>query len=129
MRLYRDAQLRRGIAVDAPLEPFHGPRPSVRQSRMISRTAQPTRPGQYVLELYASQRPARAFWVEAVSPQRKVVVAQQWVQPDSDGRIRLPLGLDEEIDDLEIRAWLGHAETLAVERYALVPAIRARPRS
>lgn len=129
MRLYRDAQLRRGIAVDAPLEPFQGPRPSVRQSRMISRTAQPTRPGRYVLELYASQRPARAFWVEAVSAQRKVVVAQQWVQPDSDGRISLPLGLEEQIDDLEIRAWLGHAETLAVERYALVPAIGGRPRS
>ncbi len=129
MRLYRDAQLRRGIAVDAPLEPFHGPRPSVRQSRMISRQAQHTRPGQYVLELYASQRPTRAFWVEAVSSQRKVVVAQQWVQADSDGRITLPLGLDQEIDDLEIRAWLSHAEKLAVDSYALVPAIRGRPRS
>lgn len=129
MRLYRDPQLRRGIAVDAPLEPFHGPRPSVRQSRMISRQAQHTRPGRYVLELYASQRPERAFWVEAVSSQRKVVVAQQWVTPDSDGRITLPLGLDEEIDDLEIRAWLGHAEKLAVDSYALVPAIRGRPRS
>ncbi|MBN8799322.1 MAG: phosphoglycerol transferase I, partial [Stenotrophomonas nitritireducens] len=129
MRLYRDPQLRRGIAVDAPLEPFHGPRPSVRQSRMISRQAQHTRPGRYVLELYASQRPERAFWVEAVSSQRKVVVAQQWVLPDRDGRITLPLGLDEEIDDLEIRAWLGHAEKLAVDSYALVPAIRGRPRS
>jgi len=129
MRLYRDAQLRRGIAVDAPLEPFHGPRPSVRQSRMISRQAQHTGPGRYVLELYASQRPARAFWVEAVSSQRKVVVAQQWVQADSDGRIILPLGLDEEIDDLEIRAWLSHAEKLAVDSYALLPAIRSRPRS
>ncbi len=64
-----------------------------------------------------------------MSAQRKVVVAQQWVQPDSDGRISLPLGLEEQIDDLEIRAWLGHAETLAVERYALVPAIGGRPRS
>lgn len=129
MRLYRDAQLRRGIAVDAPLEPFHGPRPSVRQSRMISRQAQHTGPGQYVLELYASQRPERAFWVEAVSSQRKVVVAQQWVQADSDGRITLPLGLDEEIDDLEIRAWLSHAEKLAVDSYALLPALPKRPRS
>ncbi|MGB3393173.1 MAG: phosphoglycerol transferase I [Stenotrophomonas sp.] len=129
LRLYRDAQLRRGIAVDAPLQSFHGPRPSVRQSRMISRQAQHTGPGRYVLELYASQRPARAFWVEAVSSQRKVVVAQQWVQADSDGRITLPLGLDEEIDDLEIRAWLSHAEKLAVDSYALLPAIRTRPRS
>jgi len=129
MRLYRDDQLRRGIAVDAPLEPFHGPRPSVRQSRMISRQAQHTRAGQYVLELYASQRPGRPFWVEAVSSRRKVVVAQQWVQPDRDGRITLPLGLDQETDDLEIRAWLGHAEKLAVDSYALVPATTRQPRS
>ncbi|MCW4455659.1 phosphoglycerol transferase I [Flavobacterium sp. MXW15] len=121
IKLYRDAQLRRGIAVDAPLDSFHGPRPSVRQSRMISREARHTHPGQYMLELYARQQPARPFWVEAVSSQRKVVVAQQWVQPDADGRIRMPLGLDHEVDDLEIRAWLSHAEKLAVDDYALVP--------
>ena len=124
MRLYRDEQLRRGIAVDAPLEAFHGPRPSVRQSRMVSRKAQHLRPGQYMLEFYASQRPQRPFWVEAVSSRRKVVVAQQWVQPDGDGRISLPLGLDKEIDDLEIRVWLNHAEKLAVEGYSLLPATR-----
>lgn len=129
MRLYRDGQLRRGIAVDAPLQPFHGPRPSVRQSRMISRQPQRTGPGRYVLEIYAAQRPQRAFWVEAVSSQRKVVVAQQWVQADSDGRIRMPLGLDHAIDDLEIRAWLSHAETLAVDAYALVPTPAVLPRS
>ena len=124
MRLYRDEQLRRGIAVDAPLEAFHGPRPSVRQSRMVSRKAQHLRPGQYMLEFYASQRPQRPFWVEAVSSRRKVVVAQQWVQPDGDGRISLPLGLDKEIDDLEIRVWLNHAEKLAVDSYSLLPAAR-----
>jgi len=58
--------------------------------------------------------------VEAVSSKRKVVVAQQWVQPDADGRIRMPVGVDHEIDDLEIRAWLNHAEQLAVDDYALV---------
>ncbi|MGV8959939.1 MAG: phosphoglycerol transferase I [Stenotrophomonas sp.] len=126
MRLYRDAQLRRGIAVDAPLQTFDGPRPSVRQSRMISSEARRADPGQYMLELYARQNPERPFWVEAVSSQRKVVVAQQWVQADADGRIRMPLGLEQEVEDLEIRAWLNHAEELAVERYALLP-FRLRP--
>jgi len=120
MRLYRDGQLRRGIAVDAPLQTFHGPRPSVRQSRMISRQPRATRPGQYTLELYAAQHPPRGFWIEAVSSQRQVVVAQQWVQADHDGRIRMPLGVEHAIDDLEIRAWLSHAETLAVDDYALL---------
>ena len=121
IKLFRDAQLRRGIAVDAPLDSMQGPRPVVRQSRMISREARRTHPGQYVLELYAKQQPSRPFWVEAVSSKRKVVVAQQWVQPDADGRIRMPVGLDHEVDDLEIRAWLNHAEKLAVDDYALLP--------
>ncbi len=121
IKLFRDAQLRRGIAVDAPLDSMQGPRPVVRQSRMISREARRTYPGQYVLELYAKQQPSRPFWVEAVSSKRKVVVAQHWVQPDADGRIRMPVGLDHEVDDLEIRAWLNHAEKLAVDDYALLP--------
>ncbi len=121
IKLFRDAQLRRGIAVDAPLDSMQGPRPVVRQSRMISREARRTHPGQYVLELYARQQPSRPFWVEAVSSKRKVVVAQHWVQPDADGRIRMPVGLDHEVDDLEIRAWLNHAEKLAVDDYALLP--------
>ncbi len=129
MRLYRDNQLRRGIAVDAPLQPFAGPRPLVRQSRMISRQPRHTSPGSYMLELYAARRPERAFWVEAVSSKRQVVVAQQWVTPDSEGRIRMPLGVDQEIDDLEIRAWLNHAEQLAVDDYALVPTTPRHPRS
>ncbi|MBD9535725.1 phosphoglycerol transferase I [Stenotrophomonas sp. STM01] len=129
MRMFRDAQLRRGIAIDAPLQPFTGPRPSVRQSRMISRQPSHAKPGQYVLELYAAQRPTRAFWVEAVSSSRKVVLAQQWVQPDSQGRITMPVGVDHDIDDLEIRAWLSHAESLAVEGYALLPAPAGFPRS
>lgn len=129
MRLFRDTQLRRGIAIDSPLQAFNGPRPAVRQSRMISRQPRHTGPGQYVLELYAAQRPTRPFWVEAVSSSGKVVIAQQWVQPDSEGRIRMPLGVDREIDDLEIRAWLNHAEQLAVEDYALLPATPRHPRS
>ncbi|WP_293711586.1 phosphoglycerol transferase I [Stenotrophomonas sp. UBA7606] len=129
MRMYRDNQLRRGVAVDAPLQAFNGQRPNVRQSRMISRQPRHTGPGQYILELYAAQRPQRAFWVEAVSSKRKVVVAQQWVQADADGRIRMPVGLDHAIDDLEIRAWLNHAEQLAVDDYALLPMKTEHPRS
>lgn len=129
IKLFRDAQLRRGIAVDAPLDSMQGPRPVVRQSRMISREARRTHPGQYVLELYEKQQPSRPFWVEAVSSKRKVVVAQQWVQPDVDGRIRMPLGLDHEVDDLEIRAWLNHAEKLAVDDYALLPSDAVPDRS
>jgi phosphoglycerol transferase len=67
--------------------------------------------------------------VEAVSSKRKVVVAQQWVQADADGRIRMPLGLDHAVDDLEIRAWLNHAEKLAVDDYALLPSTAIPKRS
>ncbi|HEY0334215.1 MAG TPA: phosphoglycerol transferase I [Stenotrophomonas sp.] len=111
MRLYRDAQLKRGVAIDAPMPPgAMGPRPRVRQPIMMTRDPQRTESGQYVIQMYASRLPRRAFWIEAVSSQRKVVLAQQWVQPDPDGRIRLPLGLDHEVDDLEIRAWLDYTE-------------------
>ena len=120
IKLYRDDQLRTGIAVDGPLDPFNGPRPSVRQAHMITHKGRRTRAGQYMLQFVARQSPDRGFWVEAVSSQRKVVVAQQWVQPDAQGRISVPFGLDHEVDDLEIRAWLNHAEKLAVDDFALV---------
>jgi len=117
MRLYRDAQLKRGVAVDTPLPPgAQGPRPRVRQPIMMTRDPQRTEPGQYTVQMYARQLPRRGFWVEAVSSQRKVVLAQQWVQPDTDGNVRLPLGLDHEVDDLEIRAWLDYTEA---ERFTL----------
>ncbi|WP_303637053.1 phosphoglycerol transferase I [Stenotrophomonas tuberculopleuritidis] len=127
IKLYRDDDLRGGIAVDAPLEALQGPRPSVRQAHMITQKGRRTRAGQYMLQLVASTRPDRGFWIEAVSSQRKVVLAQQWVQPDADGRINVSFGLDHAVDDLEIRAWLNHAETLAVDTFALVPS-RNRPR-
>jgi phosphoglycerol transferase len=120
-RLYHDEQLRRGVAVTAPVQHPIATPAAIRQSRMISRQARRTEPGQYMLELYAHQRPQRPFWVEAVSSKRKVVVAQQWVQPDADGRIAMPLTLEHGVDDLEIRAWLNHAEKLAVDDYALLP--------
>jgi len=127
IKLYRDNDLRAGIAVDAPLDAFQGPRPSVRQAHMITQKGRRTRAGQYMLQLVASTRPDRGFWIEAVSSQRKVVLAQQWVQPDADGKINVTFGLDHEVDDLEIRAWLNHAEKLAVDTFALVPS-RSRPR-
>ncbi|MGM3213498.1 hypothetical protein ACS229_27640, partial [Klebsiella pneumoniae] len=105
IKLYRDNDLRGGIAVDAPLDAFQGPRPSVRQAHMITQKGRRTRAGQYMLQLVASTRPDRGFWIEAVSSQRKVVLAQQWVQPDADGKINVSFGLDHEVDDLEIRAW------------------------
>lgn len=127
IKLYRDNDLRGGIAVDAPLDAFQGPRPSVRQAHMITQKGRRTRAGQYMLQLVASTRPDRGFWIEAVSSQRKVVLAQQWVQPDANGKINVSFGLDHEVDDLEIRAWLNHAEKLAVDTFALVPS-RSRPR-
>ncbi|EGD17268.1 hypothetical protein XGA_4128 [Xanthomonas hortorum ATCC 19865] len=76
MKLYRDQDLTRGIAVDAPLDASQqGPRPRVRQPIMLTQTARKTEAGRYMLELYAKRRPTRAFWVEAVSSERKVVLA------------------------------------------------------
>jgi len=126
IKLYRDDQLRDGVAVDAPLDAFAGPRPSVRQAHMITDKGRRTRAGRYMLDLVASTQPQRGFWIEAVSSQRQVVLAQQWVQPDANGRINLSFGLDHDVDDLEIRAWLNHAEKLAVDTFALVPSRRSR---
>ncbi|EGD17173.1 hypothetical protein XGA_4243 [Xanthomonas hortorum ATCC 19865] len=72
----RSQDLTRGIAVDAPLDASQqGPRPRVRQPIMLTQTARKTEAGRYMLELYAKRRPTRAFWVEAVSSERKVVLA------------------------------------------------------
>ncbi|HBK46964.1 MAG TPA: phosphoglycerol transferase I, partial [Xanthomonadaceae bacterium] len=120
VKLYRDAQLKQGIAVDAPLDgQLDGPRPRVRQPIMLTREGRKAEPGQYVLEMYAKRLPARSFWVEAVSSKRNVVLAQQWVQPDAQGRIRMPVGVDHEVDDLEIRAWLDYTEDMSVDDVAL----------
>ncbi len=128
IKLYRDDDLRTGIEVDAALDAFDGPRPTVRQAQIITAKARRTRAGQYMLQLVASTQPQRGFWIEAVSSQGKMVLAQQWVEPDASGRINLSLGLDHEVDDLEVRVWLNHAEKLAVDTFALVPSRRG-PRS
>ncbi|EGD18754.1 hypothetical protein, partial [Xanthomonas hortorum] len=113
MKLYRDQDLTRGIAVDAPLDASQqGPRPRVRQPIMLTQTARKTEAGRYMLELYAKRRPTRAFWVEAVSSERKVVLAA--------GRIRMPVGLEHAVEDLEIRAWLDYTADVSVDDLALV---------
>ena len=109
IKLYRDNDLRGGIAVDAPLDTLRA-RARAYARHMITQKGRRTRAGQYMLQLVASTRPDRGFWIEAVSSQRKVVLAQQWVQPDANGKINVSFGLDHEVDDLEIRAWLNHAE-------------------
>lgn len=120
IQLYRDPQLRQGIAVDAPLDGrLDGPRPRVRQPIMLTRESRKTLPGRYVLDMYAKRLPARPFWVEAVASGRNVVLAQQWVQPDADGRIRIALGVDHEVSDLEIRAWLDYTEAVSPDDVAL----------
>ncbi|KER88723.1 phosphoglycerol transferase I [Xanthomonas sp. WHRI 7064] len=130
MKLYRDPDLTRGIAVDAPLEASQqGPRPRVRQPIMLTQAARKTEAGRYMLELYAKRRPTRAFWVEAVSSERKVVLAQQWVVPDAAGRIRMPVGLEHAVDDLEIRAWLDYTEDVSVDDLALVKQTQVADRS
>ena len=126
IKLFRDDDLRNGISVDTPLDAFGGPRPSVRQAHMITHKGRRTRAGQYMLQLVASTQPQRGFWIEAVSSQRQVVLAQQWVEADENGRINLSFGLDHEVDDLEIRAWLNHAEKLAVDTFALIPSRSGR---
>jgi phosphoglycerol transferase len=132
IKLYHDAQLKQGIAVDAPLnDKLQGPMPRVRQPIMLTRESRRTEPGQYVLDMYAKHLPARPFWVEAVASGRNVVLAQQWVQPDADGRIRIPLGVDHEVSDLEIRAWLDYTEAVSPDDVplALVRAVPGPKRS
>ncbi|WP_434212446.1 phosphoglycerol transferase I [[Pseudomonas] boreopolis] len=127
IRLYRDPDLRQGIAVDAPLDgKLQGPPPRVRQPIMLTRESRKTLPGQYVLDMYAKRLPSRPFWVEAVASGRNVVLAQQWVQPDADGRIRIPVGVDHEVDDLEIRAWLDYTEAVTPDDVALALVRTAR---
>ncbi|EGD21085.1 hypothetical protein XGA_0221 [Xanthomonas hortorum ATCC 19865] len=85
---------------------------------MLTQTARKTEAGRYMLELYAKRRPTRAFWVEAVSSERKVVLAQQWAVPDAG--IRMPVGLEHAVEDLEISAWLDYTEDVSVDDLALV---------
>ena len=124
-RLVHDADLKRGIEVGAGIGQVADNSARVRQSFMITRKAEKANPGHYILQVWARQQPTRPFWIEAISAKGKVVMAQQWVQPDASGRISGPLGLDQEVDDLEIRAWLDYTERLAVENYALVPSLEA----
>ncbi|MFT3761874.1 MAG: phosphoglycerol transferase I [Pseudoxanthomonas sp.] len=125
LMLYDDAQLQQGVQVDAPLASTDVPRPRPRRSLTLAMEEQHIRAGRYQLLLRASQLPTHPFWLEAVSAQGKVVLAREWVQPDThDGDLRLPVWLDAAVDGLEVRAWLDYTESFQVERVAVV---RQRP--
>lgn len=129
-RFFRNQELLRGVAVDAtPDGKLAGSRPRIRQPIMLARVGRKATPGQYMLDVSARRRPQRAFWMEAVSTRGNTVLAQQWVIPDASGHIRMPVGVQHAVDDVEIRAWLDYTEELAVDDLALLPARRSRNRS
>ncbi|WP_066098427.1 phosphoglycerol transferase I [Xanthomonas massiliensis] len=121
-RLVHDAALRQGVRVDANAgDAVNVPaNERIRRALVVARREKSMRAGQYVLRVQARDRPARAFWLEAVSGRDRAVLARQWVYPDTEGRIVMPLSLDRDVDDLEIQAWLDLNEQLAVDDYALV---------
>ncbi len=70
--------------------------------------------------------PSQFVWRDRLYLVRRVldhwVVAREWIEPD-DGEprtIRLRIGLEERIDDLEIRAWLDWAEYMELSSLAMV---------
>ncbi|EGD19574.1 hypothetical protein XGA_1739, partial [Xanthomonas hortorum ATCC 19865] len=118
MKLYRDQDLTRGIAVDAPLDASQqGPRPRVRQPIMLTQTARKTEAGRYMLELYAKRPPTPAGW-------KRCHPSARWCWPSNGWcpmrRIRMPVGLEHAVEDLEIRAWLDYTEDVSVDDLALV---------
>lgn len=130
LTLHDDAALRQGVRVDAPLGAHAGLRPRPRRPLTLSRETRPLDAGNYQVRLRTRSLPKHSFWLEAVSSQGKVVHARQWVQAGPEGRperqIKLPVGLDQPIDELEIRVWLDYTEQMAVDRVAWVPVRRSR---
>lgn len=130
LRLYPEAELARGIQVDAPLDQAADARPRPRRALTVGRQERPMQAGHYQLRVQARNLPAHPFWLEAVSDDGTVVRAREWVQVDPTrpgAPIRLPLWLDSAVDQLVIRAWLDYTEDLEVERIAVVPARVAAP--
>jgi phosphoglycerol transferase len=80
--------------------------------------------GQYQVRLRPEKLPNHSFWLEAVSPDGKVIHAREWVRVDPNARdrrqIRLPVWLDKAVDQLVIRAWLDYTEDMKVDRVAMV---------
>ena len=121
MKLFADADLQRGVRVDAQLDAATGPRPRPRRAIWLGAETE-LLAGQYQLRLRPRAWPSHAFWVDAVSSDGRVV-AREWIEPD--GRrptrpIRLQIGLDENVDDLQIRAWLDWAEYMELDSLAMV---------
>jgi len=121
VRMYRPEQLRKGISVDAPMAGAAEVRPSVRRSVALGRQARPMCAGSYRLQVQARQMPAQPFWLEAVSARDRRVLARQWVDASNGALpISLALGLDRDVDDLQLRAWLTSPDELVVDDDGLV---------
>ncbi|TMN19648.1 phosphoglycerol transferase I [Pseudoxanthomonas sp. X-1] len=128
-RLYRSGELAHGVRVDAPLQRMAGARLEPRQPVMVGSALRQTAPGHYQVTLTTSHRPSHAFWIEAMDAQGKVL-AQHWALPDPSGRIEMSLDLDREVDDMQIRAWLGSPDDIGVnDDVALVRAPTRAKRS
>lgn len=126
-KLFADADLQRGVRVDAPLEAADGPRPRPRRAIWLGHETEVVA-GQYQLRVRPREWPTHPFWLEAVASDGRVV-AREWIQPKGrrpTGPIRLQIGVDEPITDLEFRAWLDWAEYMELDSLAMV---RTAPRS
>ncbi len=115
VRLYGSAELGRGVRVDAPLPPAGAQRLRLRQPVMLGDAIRNTAAGQYEVTLRTRQQPVHPFWIEAISMDGDLL-AQQLVVPDATGRIRMRLGLDHQVGDMQIRAWLGPTDELMLDR-------------
>ena len=129
MKLFADAELQQGVRVDAPLDAATGPRPRPRRAIWLGNESELVA-GEYQLRLRPREWPSHAFWLDAVSSDGRVV-AREWIEPEGQRPtrpIRLQIGLDEKVDDLQIRAWLDWAEYMELDSLAMVRT-RARSRS
>lgn len=119
-RVVGDAQLRRGLRVDAAVGRPARYGAQARTPVTVANRIEKPGPGSYLLELWTRQQPRDAYWVEAVTGDGQVL-ATQWVRPDADGRIRLPLALDRPVDVVRLRAWVDQGQHFTVGRHALLP--------
>ena len=120
-KLFADADLQRGVRVDAPLEAASGPRPRPRRAIWLGHETEVVA-GQYQLRLRPREWPTHPFWLEAVASDGRVV-AREWITPRGrrpEAPIRLHIGVDDTIADLEFRAWLDWAEYMELDSLAMV---------
>lgn len=119
-RLVGHAQLRRGLRVDEAVGRPARYGAQARTPVTVAYRIEKPGPGRYLLELWPRQQPNGAYWVEAVTGDGRVLTTQ-WVHPDADGRIRLPLALEQPVDVVRLRAWVDQGQHFAVARHALLP--------